>query len=103
MKHLRFSAFLAAIMLTTLSACSSVDSGRRSVGQVVDDAAITAGVKAAIVNEPTLKVSEIQVETYDGVVQLSGFVSSAANIATASTVARSVNGVKSVKNDIRLK
>lgn len=103
MKHLRFSAFLAAIMLTSLTACSSVDSGRRSVGQVVDDAAITAGVKAAIVNEPTLKVSEIQVETYDGVVQLSGFVSSAANIATASTVARSVNGVKSVKNDIRLK
>lgn len=103
MKQLRFSAFLAAIMLTSLTACSSVDSGRRSVGQVVDDAAITAGVKAAIVNEPTLKVSEIQVETYDGVVQLSGFVSSAANIATASTVARSVNGVKSVKNDIRLK
>lgn len=103
MKHLRFSAFLAAVMLTTLTACSSVDTGRRSVGQVVDDAAITAGVKAAIVNEPTLKVSEIQVETYEGVVQLSGFVSSAANIATASTVARSVNGVKSVKNDIRLK
>lgn len=103
MKQLRFSALLAAIMLTTLTACTTTDSGRRSVGQFVDDAAITTGVKAAIVNEPTLKVSEIQVETYDGVVQLSGFVSSAANIATASTVARSVNGVKSVKNDIRLK
>jgi osmotically-inducible protein OsmY len=103
MKKLRYSAFLAALMLSTLSACSSTDSGRRTVGQYVDDATITASVKAGIVNEPTLKVSDIQVETYEGVVQLSGFVSSAANIATASTVARSVNGVKSVKNDIRLK
>ena len=53
--------------------------------------------------QPTLKVSEINVETYKGVVQLSGFVSSAENIATAASVARSVNGVKSVKNDLRLK
>ena len=103
MKQLRCSAFLAALALSTLTACSSTDSGRRTVGQYVDDATITASIKAAIVNEPSLKVSEIQVETYQGVVQLSGFVSSAANIATASTVARSVNGVKSVKNDIRLK
>jgi osmotically-inducible protein OsmY len=64
---------------------------------------VTTGVKAAIVKEPSLKVAEINVETYKGVVQLSGFVSSAENIATATTVARSVNGVKSVKNDLRLK
>lgn len=103
MKQLRCSAFLAVLAFSTLAACSSTDSGRRTVGQYVDDATITASIKAAIVNEPSLKVSDIQVETYQGVVQLSGFVSSAANIATASTVARSVNGVKSVKNDIRLK
>ncbi len=73
------------------------------VAQYVDDATITAGVKAAIVREPTLKVFEIDVETVQGVVQLSGFVSSADSVAAAASVARTVKGVKSVKNDLRLK
>jgi hyperosmotically inducible protein len=60
-------------------------------------------VKAAILKEPSLKVSEINVETFKGVVQLSGFVRSADNIATAINVARGVNGVQSVKNDMRMK
>ena len=60
-------------------------------------------MKAAIVNEPTLKVSEINVETFKGVVQLSGFVNSQADINKAVSVARNVKGVVSVKNDMRLK
>jgi osmotically-inducible protein OsmY len=103
MNNLRIvSSLIAALMLTTVVGCASTDK-KESVGEYVDDTVITTAVKAAIVNEPTLKVSEINVETFKGVVQLSGFVASADSVATASTVARSVKGVKSVKNDIRLK
>jgi osmotically-inducible protein OsmY len=105
MKNLKIvSCLIAALMLTTLVGCASTSTDKHeSAGQYIDDATITTGVKAAIVNAPTLKVSEINVETYKGVVQLSGFVSTAENISTASSVARSVNGVKSVKNDLRMK
>jgi osmotically-inducible protein OsmY len=105
MKNLKIvSTLLAALMLTTVVGCASTATDKHETpGQYVDDAVITTSVKAAILNSPSLKVSEINVETYKGVVQLSGFVSSAENIATASAAARSVNGVKSVKNDIRLK
>ena len=103
MKNLKIdSTLVAALMLSSVVGCAST-AKQESTGQYVDDSAITASVKAAIVNAPTLKVSEINVETFKGTVQLSGFVSSADNIATASSVARSVNGVKSVKNDLRLK
>jgi osmotically-inducible protein OsmY len=64
---------------------------------------ITAKVKAAIFDEPTLKSAEINVETFKGVVQLSGFVTSPAAESTAVAVTRKVAGVKSVKNDMRLK
>ena len=72
-------------------------------GEYVDDSVVTAKVKAAIFNDPTLKVNEINVETFKGVVQLSGFVNSQADINKAVQVARGVAGVKSVKNDMRLK
>ena len=105
MKNMKIATTLiAALMMTTVVGCASTSTEKHeSAGQYIDDAAVTTGVKAAIVKEPSLKVAEINVETYKGVVQLSGFVSSAENIATASSVARSVNGVKSVKNDLRLK
>ena len=102
-KYIRALALAALAGTTILTAGCAVMRGQETPGAYVDDAAITTGVKAAILNAPTLKVSEINVETYKGVVQLSGFVSSAENIATASSVARSVKGVKSVKNDLRLK
>jgi len=72
-------------------------------GEYVDDSVITTKVKAAIFNEPGLKVSEVQVETFKGVVQLSGFVSSRDDIKGAVRVASAVSGVKSVTNDMRLK
>ena len=64
---------------------------------------ITAKVKAAIVNDSTLKVNEINVETFKGVVQLSGFVRSQTDIDKAVQLARGVAGVKSVKHDMRIK
>lgn len=72
-------------------------------GEYVDDSVITTKVKTAIFNEPGLKVSEVQVETFKGVVQLSGFVSSRAAIQSAVRVASAVNGVKSVTNGMQLK
>ena len=95
-------AFVTALMLATLGGCAATATHESSV-QYVDDTAITTSVKAAILNEPSLKVAEINVETYKGAVQLSGFVRSAEAMSTAERVARGVHGVKSVKNDMRLK
>ena len=64
---------------------------------------ITTKVKAAIFDDATLKVGEVNVETFKGVVQLSGFVSSQTAMSKAVEVARHVKGVKSVKNDMRIK
>ena len=72
-------------------------------GQYVDDTVITTKVKAAIMGEPGLKSSEINVETFKGVVQLSGFVNSNEDIGAATKVAQAVPGVTSVKNDMHLK
>ena len=82
--------------------CASTSTSE-STGEYFDDTVITSKVKVAILNEPTLKSTEINVETFKGVVQLSGFVNSHADIAKAMEVARSVKGVKSVKNDMQLK
>jgi osmotically-inducible protein OsmY len=68
-----------------------------------DDSVVTTKVKAAIFSEPSLKSAEMNVETFKGVVQLSGFVSTVADTKKAVEVTRSVNGVKSVKNDMRVK
>ena len=72
-------------------------------GEYGDDTVITTKVKTAILNEPSLSSSEINVETFKGTVQLSGFVNSQADINKAVAVARSVGGVNSVKNDMRVK
>jgi hyperosmotically inducible protein len=97
-----FVAAFTALTLLSAAGCASTAT-QEGTGEYVDDSVITTKVKAAILNEPTLKVAEINVETFKGVVQLSGFVNSQADIAKAIQVARSVAGVKSVKNDMRLK
>jgi c(7)-type cytochrome triheme protein len=74
-----------------------------SPGEYVDDAVITAKVKAAVLEEPSLKSAEINVETSKGRVQLTGFVRSRADINKAVKVAKGIKGVKSVKNDMILK
>lgn len=82
---------------------TATPSKHESTGAYVDDSVITAKVKAAVLQEPTLKSAEINVETYKGVVQLTGFVSSHASIDKASELARTVKGVTSVKNDMIVK
>jgi hyperosmotically inducible protein len=96
------SAVFLAIALTSVVGCASTHN-QEGTGEYMDDSVITSKVKAAILNEPTLKVAEINVETFKGVVQLSGFVSSQAAANKAVEVARGVGGVKSVKNDMRVK
>jgi osmotically-inducible protein OsmY len=95
------SAFLALFLLS-MAGCASTPT-QNGPGGYIDDTVITTKVKAAIVKEPNLKASEINVETFKGTVQLSGFVATQEAAARAGTVAREVEGVKAVKNDIRLK
>lgn len=93
---------LAVVVLAMLVGCAST-SKKEGMGEYLDDTVITTKVKAAVLNEPTLKSAEINVETFKGVVQLSGFVGSQKEINRAVEVARGVNGVTSVKNDMRVK
>ncbi|MDP2056334.1 MAG: BON domain-containing protein [Thiobacillus sp.] len=96
------SALFLAVTLVSVVGCAST-SKQEGTGEYVDDAVITTKVKAAIFNESTLKSAEINVETFKGVVQMSGFVNSQADINKAVELARSVKGVASVKNDMRVK
>jgi len=98
----KWATLAGVVLMATALGCAST-AKHEGTGEYVDDTVITGKVKAAIFNEPTLKSAEINVETFKGVVQLSGFVSSAAAENTAVVVARKVEGVKSVKNDMRLK
>jgi hyperosmotically inducible protein len=97
---------IAAVFVTIallLSIGCAATATRESTGEYIDDSAITAKVKDAIFHDATLKSSEINVETFRGMVQLSGFVRSQPNIDKAVAIAKGVKGVQSVKNDMRIK
>jgi osmotically-inducible protein OsmY len=96
------SAFFLAISLVSVVGCAGTPR-TEGTGEYVDDTVITTKVKTAIFAEPTLKSAEINVETFKGTVQLSGFVNSQADINKAVEIARNVGGVKLVRNDMRLK
>jgi hypothetical protein len=98
----RFATFFLILLLASLLGCTSSPQ-HEGTREYIDDSVITTKVKAAVLNEPSLKSAEINVETFKGVVQLSGFVSSQAAIDKAVEVARGVKGVQSVKNDMRIK
>ena len=95
-------ATLAGILFVTMALGCASTAKQEGTGEYVDDTFITTKVKAAILNEATLKSAEINVETFKGIVQLSGFVSSRTAENKAVSVASKVEGVKSVKNDMRL-
>ena len=94
------AVLLAGVL--ALAACAST-SRTEGTGEYVDDTVITTKVKAAVLDDPSLKSAEINVETFKGRVQLSGFVSSQADINQAVKVARAVDGVTSVTNSMKLK
>ena len=95
-------AALAAAIVLTVSGCA-VTRGQETVGAYVDDTAITTAVKARLVENKDVDAAAIKVETLNGTVMLSGFAKSEAERSTAETVARSVNGVKQVKNEIAVR
>lgn len=81
----------------------TVHKSNESAGEYIDDSLLTAKVKTALIESPDTKAHQINVETDHGVVQLSGFVDSAAAKAAATSVAKSVTGVKDVKNELSVK
>lgn len=95
-------AVLTALSLPVFTACTQ-SPRREAVGEYIDDATITSRVKIALAEDPDVKATEVNVETFRGVVQLSGFVDNQATARKAAEVAKKVPGVKSVKNDIRTK
>ena len=88
-------------VLAVASACSSTRT-QQSAGEVIDDSVLTSKVKVALIDDPITKAGQINVETYRGVVQLGGFVDNAQQKDQATKVARSVTGVKEVRNDLRV-
>ena len=94
---LKLTAIVA--VLAVASACSATRT-QQSAGEVIDDSVLTSKVKVALIDDPTTKAGQINVETYRGVVQLGGFVDNANQKAQATKVARSVTGVKEVRNDL---
>ena len=98
----KIATALFTVSLLATAGCASTPT-HEGTGEYVDDSVITTKVKASIFNEPSLKSTEINVETFKGTVQLSGFVSQPEDIAKAGQIARGVKGVTAVKNDIRVK
>ena len=93
---------LVLLMLLTLVACASTRT-HESTGEYVDDSVITTKVKALLAEDNFLKSFQISVETYKGIVQLSGFVNSQEAVNKAGQIARSVKGVAPVKNNLIVK
>ena len=100
--HRIFKLLLFVALITTFLGCAATQK-HESTGQYIDDSVITTKVKAAIFEEPLLKTLQINVKTFKGVVQLSGFVDSAPSVTKAGEVAGRVEGVKEVKNDLVVK
>jgi hyperosmotically inducible periplasmic protein len=90
---------VAGIALLTTSGCA-VTRGQETVGAYVDDAAITTSVKARFVDNPDVDAASIKVETLNGTVMLSGFAKNINERSTAEAIARKVNGVKMVRNEV---
>ena len=101
-KH-RYAMAAVVILLLTAFVANAEDPTKRSTGEYIDDKVVSAKVKAALLQDPEVKVLQVHVETFDGVVQLSGFVDKPEHILRAGEIAKGVEGVKSVKNDLVLR
>lgn len=100
---LTFLLLTGALVGTAFTAACSSTATRQSTGEYIDDTALTAKVKSALVSDDTVKARDVQVETFRGVVQLSGFVDNMNQKSRAEQIARSTSGVREVNNQIQLK
>src|SRR5262245_65758413 len=101
-KTFTLTAALALAAMLVAAACTPTRT-QKTAGETIDDATLTAKVKAALSDDPVTKARQIEVETYRGVVQLGGFVDTTQEKARATTVAQSVTGVKEVRNDLEVR
>ena len=101
-RNMFIRCFVLLMLIATFVACASTPK-QESTGEYVDDSVITTKVKSLLAVDDFLKSFQISVETYKGIVQLSGFVGSQKAVDKAGEIARSVKGVKSVKNDLIVK
>jgi osmotically-inducible protein OsmY len=101
-RNMFIACFVLVMLIATLVACAST-SKQEGTGEYVDDSVITTKVKSQLAADDFLKSFQISVETYKGIVQLSGFVNSQQAVDKAGEIARSVKGVKSVKNNLIVK
>ena len=100
--NMLIGCFVLLMLIATLVACAST-SKQSGTGEYVDDSVITTKVKTMLAADDFLKSFEISVETYKGIVQLSGFVDSQKAVDKAGEIASGVGGVKSVKNKLEVK
>jgi hyperosmotically inducible protein len=101
-RNMFIRCFVLMMLIATWVACASTPK-QESTGEYVDDSVITTKVKSLLAADDFLKSFQIGVETYKGIVQLSGFVDSQKSIDKAGEIARGVKGVKSVKNNLNVK
>ena len=94
--------FVILMLIAALAACASTRT-HESAGEYVDDSVITTKVKSLLAADDFLKSFQISVETYQGTVQMSGFVNSQKAVDKAGEITKSVKGVKSIKNDLIVK
>ncbi len=105
MKHVTsptLASAVAALMVFTTAGCA-VTRGQESVGSYIDDATITTQIKSRLVDSKQVDAASIHIETLNGTVMLSGFAKSSSERATAESIARNVNGVRSVRNEIAVR
>jgi hyperosmotically inducible protein len=96
------TAAAIAVTLAVVTGCA-VGRGQQTAGAYVDDSAITASVKTRMLEDPQVAGTSITVETLNGTVMLSGFAKNQTEKSTAGTIARNVDGVRSVKNEITVR
>ena len=101
-RNILIHCLVLLMLIATFTACASTRT-QESTGEYVDDSVITTKVKALLAGDDFLKSFQISVETFKGIVQLSGFVNSQQAVDKAGQIARSVQGVKSVRNDLIVK
>jgi len=101
--QMRYISVVVCLVLTAVMLGCAGDRTNKSTGQVIDDNAIAAKVKSSLIADPQVKGTQVSVEVFKGVVQLSGFVDSTANAQKAVSIARNVEGVKEVRNSLVVK
>ena len=94
---------IAAILSSTAMAGCTSTATKQSVGEVVDDGVVTAKLEAKLIDDPVTKAYQINVDTFKGTVQLSGFVDSAEARSRAAQLAKDTDGVKDVKNSLQIR